>query len=352
MNNYFRIRKEDLNMKNTNKKANVGMSTKRKTMDTSFTQDLESLIPEEERAITETTASKEVTVLSGSPSPVVVIESDNLDELLPEEERAVISKAENEIDKYQEAEEQGYFSMGNGMARIDSMFGDKLYASVEVSKTGERTILFCQQYKNGKFSPKVRIKQADLLLASKYNYLEDKKAEMPSAIKTKINRFIADCYTDYLGKFDGEETLELIDILKVLVQIRSQLPMYYEERDILSMPKALYQEVVDIILGNGPYPGMIGYEDRKSYFGLSRSQFEDAATRLGTSLSVLARKFKEYGFLYLTDSADGYQTKVRIKPIGMPDFNTPVTENLYCVLKLDYISEQRRLYRLCEGKKS
>lgn len=330
-------------MNKTNEKVNVGMSVEEKAMDTSIMQDLDALIPEEERALaTASTTQTEVSQPDIHASAVVVVEDRQLDELLPEEERAVIEKTEDdEVDKYQEAEDQGCFSIVNGMARIENVLDNQIYASVEVGKTGERTISFCQQYENGEFSPMVRVRQSDLLMAAACNFLEDKKG-IP-AVNARAKRFIMNCYADYLGKFAGEAPLDISMILKILVLVRNSLPTYYEKQDILSTPKALYQETVNIILGKGQYQRMYSYLDRKAYFGLDREQFEWLATDLNTDCHVLARKFKEYGFLYLTDASVGYQTKVWIGSSPMPEFKTPSYQNLYCILKLDYISEQRRL---------
>lgn len=337
-------------MNNINEKANVGMSTEGQAMATSITQDLDALIPEEERALA-TTSTTEMEVSKPDPysSVVAVVEDKQLDELLPEEERALIAKTEDEVDDYQEAEAQGCFSIVNGMAKIKNALNDQLYASIEIGKMGERTILFCQQYENGEYSPLVRVKQSDLLMAAACNFLEDKKG-IP-AVKAKAKRFIMNCYTDYLGKFAGETPLDIFEILNVLVHVRNDLPMYYEKQDILSTPKALYREVVSIILGKGQYEGIHARLDRKAYFGLEREGFELIAKELKTDRYVLARKLKEYGFLYLTDSSVGYQTKVRLDPSPMPEFKTQAYQNLYCILKLDYISEQKRLKGQLDGAK-
>ena len=78
--------------------------------------------------------------------------------------------------------------------------------------------------------------------------------------------------------------------------------------------------------------------------GYAQAQMEDHIDTLAEDLNIkkneLLKKLKEYRFLYLTDSSEGYQTCIRFKPCG-EFFPKTYTQWCYCILKLDYLAKKR-----------
>lgn len=283
----------------------------------------EDLIPIEERTTTEV-------VVTGLSLP-----QNNLEALVPEDERG-FDEPEEEADVYAEAERQGYVSPVSRMARIDSSLDGQIYACIEVNDEGARTVVFCQKYGDGRFSAKMYLEQSDLLL-----YTVSLKTKEKS-MKAKATAILTKTYKDYFGKFDGDTVLDMADVMKALMSVLMQLPVYRNNIDVVGNPSMLYREIMNCIQGkNREFTMPSGFcEERKSYYGLVDEQIDALARHFGMKRLSFLKRLNECGFLYLTDSSQGYQTKVRFPARdGFP----ASTDWLYCIWRLDYFAQKKEL---------
>ena len=57
------------------------------------------------------------------------------------------------------------------MGRVQNMFGGKIYAQLYEDSKGMCFIEYFQKYKNGTFSPKIRLPQADMRIAARFGFI-------------------------------------------------------------------------------------------------------------------------------------------------------------------------------------
>jgi len=277
------------------------------------------MVPEDERAV-EMEEAKEISVVLKTPS--------NLALSVPEDERAEIGEPDNLAG----IESLDCFGATAGMVQIVNALDDKLYARVYVSPEGVRSIEFCEQYSDGRYSPRMMVEQSDLLLAARYNFVA--KGIPERAVKSKISKFMMKVMHDYLGRYDGpEEELDIISILNTLLKVRAQLPVYRDVPKELT-PKEFYRQVIEAIK-TGDYTWV---DEHKAYYTLDRDQIDRLEKDLGLKRNELLPKLKMYGFLYLTDSCRGYQSNIRFKNGD----GTSSTEWVYCIYKMEYFVEQNK----------
>lgn len=132
-------------------------------------------------------------------------------------------------------------------------------------------------------------------------------------------------------------------ILKTIYFVQDRLPVY-SEYDEKSEREDFYKSVIAAIEGREPFLSLtIAYSDSaKSYYPMTSEEMDFIARQFKCSATELARKLDRFGFLYRTPSATGYQVKVRIcSDEAAKDSGISPYDNCYCVLKLDYISQQR-----------
>lgn len=293
----------------------------------------EDLIPIDEQATTDaiSTGSED---LAQDFVPVLSLHENPLETLVPKDEQGLCT--DNEEDTFFEAERQGYISPVAGMARIENALDGLIYACVRVNDKGDRTIVFCQQYGDGSFSPRIRVEQSDLLLYAMSFRTGDK------SLIAKANAILSKAYKDYFGKFSGDIILDMADILRVLVKAVGKLPVYHDTINIMDNPSMLYREIIKLIQGKDqtftlPYGECV---ERKSYYCLLEEHIDALAQHLRVKRMALLKKLDEYHFLYLTPSSQGYQTKVRFPA---SDGNPSNIEWTYCLYKLDYFAQQKQL---------
>lgn len=285
------------------------------------------LIPEDEREVEEKTDLQEV-----QPIEVALVASPEA--MIPIEEQAI---AEETYDvKFQDARTVGFFSPAVGMAQITNRLGGVIHAALHVDARGERTIQFCERYPDGRFSPKVTVKQSNLLLAATNNFAPD---TIPEAnLKKKISKFVADTAESYLGTYsDDGIPLNPINILKALASARNSLPVVQDGIEVLPAEK-LYMQIENI-MRSWIYNPLTDQEGPKSYAILADFQIESLAKSLGMKENALLRLLKQYNFLYLTESSMGYQTRVRF---GKDENGKDVLDWCYCLYKADFIGEQAK----------
>lgn len=246
--------------------------------------------------------------------------------MVPEEETAA---ADAEEDNYAKLKEQGYFSPVRGMANILNVLNNSLYAKIHTDKDGMRQIAYCQRYKSGEFSQMMKLSQADMMLASKYQFLS--KGIEESAIRRKVSRFVLDAINDYNGKFSGghEDRLEVIDIMNALYAVKSGLPVDKDENSELSAEE-FYRQVEHHVKDIEAYRIF----PHKSYYMLDNTGIEKLAYLMGMNETELLRKLDRHGFLYLTNSSRGYQTNARFHN----DDGTSFTQWVYCIYKLKFLA--------------
>lgn len=258
--------------------------------------------------------------------------------LIPVEE---LGMEVTEEDEYADAAAQGYFSEVIGMGKVETEDGLMFYADI-YNQRGRINYEIRLQLPNGDFSPKVTIHQSDLVLAVNNNFIANKT--LVPKLKNHLDKFLANIVLDLMDIGIVYDSSSIYTILKTLFNIKDKLPVY-SERDEQSERMEFYRNVVDAIRGREPFqPFMAAYLNQaKAYYPLATKEFDFIARQFKLSATGLAKKLDRFGFLYKTPSSAGYQVKLRIhtdeeaKKLGISAF-----DSCYCVLKLDYISQQRK----------
>lgn len=302
----------------------------------------EDMIPLEERATTDVVPAgptavvaepDEVTIVPTSAEVSIV--TNNVEAMIPAEEREIEDVEESE---YATAAEQGFFSEGIGMGRIELKNGPTIYANIHVDKNHRMAFEFRQQLSNGAFSPMISVRKSDLELAVGSNF-NAKDISIPK-LRNRLNTFLADIVSEFWDTGMDYAIVNIFRILKTISFVQDQLPVY---SDCDEQPSRIdfYRDVVGAIQGRGRFqPLMLAYS-AKTYYPLTSEEMDFVARQFKLSATELAKKLDRFGFLYRPESTKGYQRKVRIcsdekaKDLGISPF-----DNCYCVLKLDYISQQ------------
>jgi len=217
-----------------------------------------------------------------------------------------------------------------GMKNVGIALHYKMYACVNEDEKGERHISYCQQYNDGTFSPKMTVKQADMIMAilikNSDRYKEDKKT------KNMADKFFMDAGKDYLGKFRGtaKETFNIEQIMNTLYAALPELSTVKDDmiewnRDKFYTKLILCLRSLTTQVSN----------HHKSYYIFSKEDLDYVAHYMKLNPVKLLQKLKEYGLLYLTSSSQGYQTNVRF---NSPDGST-FTARMYCVYNLEYLAK-------------
>lgn len=291
-------------------------------------------VPEDERAIDEVAAC-----------PMIGEITNVLTECIPQEEQAIEDgEREDEIaTEVALAEKRGCFSAANGMAQIKHVLDGRLFASLHVDAKGNRNIAFCERYDNGKFSPKMQIAQWELILLN--NFIMEPKSIPIATWKSKATKVMTELTMDYFNKFNGDIPMDMTEILKVLAQIRTKLPVY-EDITEADTAQELYTRVYRCLETNHTLKFNEWIYNHKAYYALDDESLEIVAEKLGMKPEKLAEKLKTYNLLYLTNSSTAYKTKVRItrrviteddliKKVRTEDLPTETTaEWCYCIYKL------------------
>lgn len=288
---------------------------------------LEEIIPANELAVTEEALIEEnkvVVVDSIEPSADMISE-------IPKDEREQTEASPVEL---AEIAKCGWFTPVLDMRGLITNTGHTFYAKIcREPKTGQ-VIKYCQQYKNGTFSEIMIINKADLLIAATYHFISTKIPD--TMIKSRVSKFILKTTEDYYGRLlYPREGLDIVSILNMLLSEYENLPVY-DEVSLLEQPEKLYKKIIRIIIDRS----LNLVDEHEAYYTLHKDQMEQLAQELNITRNKLLKKLKEYHFLYLTESSDGYQTCVRFKPCG-GFFTTSHTEWCYCILKLDYLAKRR-----------
>ncbi len=287
-------------------------------------EELRELVPEDERL--ESIDFKSATVR---------LCERNLQALIPSDERVEVT---NQVDDEDEDEEdiviyEEFFKVTDGMGHIENVLDNRLVANIFVDEKGKRIFEVCQKYSDGTISEKMRIPQADLyrLAMSKFDV-----ENIPSAQeKQKTKKFLSLFGDEYLGKLEKDEIISPMDILQAVFEVRDKLPVHRREQEIPA--RLLYSRIMDILKNEmSCYRDIVSYR-RKSYYVLLSDTMEDLAKYLKMPLQKLLRQLAEYNFLYIQNSSNGYQSKVRM---FADDASTAVWA--YCLYDLEYLSQEKK----------
>lgn len=257
---------------------------------------------------------------TGGDIRVVLCEGEyGLAKELTDDEKAVeIGEEEKMLDDvWERMKEPPTYRMGKIAGALD----DRIFARVYVDEKDNRHVEFCQQYRDGSFSPVMGINQADMIMVATYQ-----QVSMPEAsVQKKIRRIETELNTEYLGKFGGapEDLISVVEIIQLLFEKLKALPSYKNEDWELTR-RELYRMVAGIIQ---TIPTQI-VNDHDKYYVLMEEDITYLAKELGMNRLKMLRKFREYGFLYLQGSNDGYQANVRIKYQ-----NGTKAERRYCIYR-------------------
>lgn len=287
---------------------------------------LEEIIPEDERAVTEQDAKNKTVVVVRSIELPADIASE-----IPENEREEI---ELPIDGLEDIIKCGCFSPVAGMKGLITDTGHIFWAKRYIEPKKGEVIKYRQQYKNNKYSEQMVIDKADLVSSALCHFRPNRISE--SHTRTIVTKFIMKASRDYYGKLlYFSEGLDIISILGMLMSECDNLPVEIV-RSILDQPDRLYSKVIQIIKDKR----LNIVDEHEAYYTLYKEQIEIIAMELNIRKNQLLKQLKEYRFLYLTDSSDGYQTCVRFKPYG-EFFPATHTEWCYCIYKLDFLAKKR-----------
>ena len=258
---------------------------------------------------------------------------------IPDEELAV--ESEELPTELKSAEQMGCFDSTFGMANIKGVFGNKVYAALYQDEKGNRYYDFCTRLLDGQLSPMMRVAQSDLLLASMCNFEPEsiKKDNGLASVKNDVAKFLKRTTMDYLAKYSGGEVLQIKEVLKVLVNVQTELPLRTASSSKPSR-KRFYMDIMETIRQENIF---IADEGKTAYYPIGKDQMERIARALGMKLAEMLALLKEYNFLYLVNSSTDYQTKVRINWKGNDVDGKPMkttNEWMYCILKMDYVAKQ------------
>ena len=180
----------------------------------------------------------------------------------------------------------------------------------------------------------MRINKADLMLAAGCRFVPENITNR--ALRADVEKFIIETTKDYYNKLLYlNEGLDMVSILKLFTSEFAKLP-FENKLPLLEQPKKLYSKVIQIIKDRH----LDTVDEHEAYYTLDKNHIDTLAEDLNIKKNELLKKLKEYRFLYLTDSSEGYQTCIRFKPCG-EFFPKTYTQWCYCILKLDYLAKKR-----------
>ena len=245
-----------------------------------------------------------------------------LGDLVPEDEQAITDTID-----YEQIRKQGFFSSAYGMKKLSGSYDGQIYAKICVDKDSKRTILFCQRYENGDFSPVISVAQSDLLFASLHEFIASNITTKKQ--QSKMEKFLIETTDKYLGSFCGDTILNIVDILTMLATSIGSLPVYRDNNGELTSQQ-LYGKVMDVVTGRTGGP-VEPYGEHRSYFAFNVGQMRYIAEQIDMDYTDMLKLLKKYSLLYLTPSSRGYETKVRLED--------NYTDWAYCLVKLDYFEQ-------------
>ncbi len=250
---------------------------------------------------------------------------------IPQDEREGIEEPPVELADITEC---GFFTPTYGMKGFITDTGHIFWGKLLAEPKTGCNIIYHQQYKDRTFSPQMRINKADLMLAAGCRFVPENMTNR--ALRADVDKFIIETTKDYYNKLLYlNEGLDMVSILKLFTSEFAKLP-FENKLPLLEQPKKLYSKVIQIIKDRH----LDTVDEHEAYYTLDKNHIDTLAEDLNIKKNELLKKLKEYRFLYLTDSSEGYQTCIRFKAYG-EFFPKAYTQWCYCILKLDYLAKKR-----------
>lgn len=215
-----------------------------KTLDMEIPENLSELISEDEQAVTELSVNGDdkVAVVETLPPLTDITNEISDEERGTEEKECTVELAE--------AKMCGCFNPALGMTGLVLSTGHRLYAKICTDAKGNRFIEYCQQYNDNSVSTKMRIRQADLMMAASCGFSTQKLKD--AKMKNRVTSFIMKAGEDYFSKILLPlEAIKILDILSILIQQYNSLNVEQEnENSKLEHPNKLYPAVISLIKKN------------------------------------------------------------------------------------------------------
>lgn len=212
-----------------------------------------------------------------------------------------VEMVENTVEKYNE------IAFMLGMKCVKGVFNDAIYARVTADENGNRSIEFYQKYLDDSFSPKMTVKQSELLRSviaeSSRNGTKDKEEAR------RAKKFFAKVSEEYLGKL-CVGMAEVLDIRKVLKVLATLMPSVRIPQNSIAELKSV--ELFQKILDETRMLGSPEFEAHKYFYAFSEDAFSYVAERLGYTRIILLEQLEEKNLLYLVESSSQYKTNVRV----------------------------------------
>lgn len=239
---------------------------------------------------------------------------------LPDEAKAV--EPAGDLEKMIVAGNRMEVPAVQNMANIVGALDNRLYALVRENDQGMRSVEYCQRYGNGRFSPKMRIEQKDILES------RDCGRGNRSDLKKKI-KIMETAKHDYYNKFSGDisEVLDITDIFDTLAATLGALPVR-ADRDKYGMFE-FYERVIEAVECSLSH--LWGHH--KYYYPLTEDEIMRVSKGMGMKKDDLVDSLRDYGLLYIVRSSTRNKTNVRLKYMDGSSY----TQWRYCIWKRDYL---------------
>lgn len=265
----------------------------------------QALVPEEEREVTYTFNKDGLKVLTNITAP---------ERYMPDDEKLLPSSVISE--EYNGARKIGMLSEIRGMGQISGALDNSIYAARVTNDRGNKGVVFCQQYDESDFTPKLFIEQANLFSLVEVGF-EPERAQ-DKIRKRELSRTLYELGRQYMNAVSYECMFDIRNILALLFASFGLLPHCKETRE--DEVGSFYNMIKDTV---SSYCCLA----HKSYFALDDNQVAEVAREHHMTKKQLIRKLDYYGLLYHQESNAGYQAKIRFN--GVPMW-------LYCIFNLEY----------------
>ena len=224
---------------------------------------------------------------------------------VPEMERADESGCTEMDNNFAAARSIGLFSPAAGMACIEGVFDNTLYAATYVDEKKKRSVRFCQKHISGDFGGVVEVDMATLIRIVASN--AGQKAGLTKSDCNKIQKSIDEVTDNYLNTHDAESILlNMSDVLMLLCKVHKQLPKYVAVSSG-SQIEAIYAELMKKLDGY-----VYGVYKRFSYTAVLKEIFDECAEQIGWAPRKLLKLLDENRLLVRQNSSRGYEMKVRL----------------------------------------
>lgn len=250
---------------------------------------------------------------------------------VPEMEQADESGCTDLDNSFAAARSIGLFSPAAGMACIEGVFDNSLYAAIYVDEKKKRIIRFCQKHISGDFGGVVEVDMATLGLIIMGG--AGNKKGLPTSERNAIKKSLAKIRVDYLNTFDMESIcLDIPAVLMLLCKVHKELPKYVAVANGNQI-EVIYAELMDQL------KYLMGTHNRFSYIAVTKDSFDYAARQMGWQPLKLLKLLDENRLLERQKSNGGYQMKVRLYTDKDGQRFDGDSEWCYCIKNIEAIGK-------------